>query len=405
MASLAMILKDLNNDVKGADVDSYVFTQDELIKKNIVIESLSNMNYQDSDIIIVGNSFLNKYDFNGKIIKTYEEMLYEISRNYYSIAVCGTHGKTSTSNMIKHVLSSTYKTSFLIGDGSGKAFKDGKYFVFEACEHRRHFLTYKPDLIVCLNIDYDHVEYFNNEFDYNNAFFSFFKQAKDKIFINEKIKYSGKNVITFGYDNKYFKIKKIKFNKKGTFLVIKEGKERCHFVTLPFYGKEIFDDVIACIMVCLYLGVSLKNIINSLKSYQAAKRRMNIDKIKSNIIVDDYGHHPREIIATIEALKQRYPKKKIIIFYHPDRPKRLVTFYDYYKKAFDSVTLTYVFPFINNDVEKQEAYNSLIDNQRILPVSEFVFNKNYNNMVFLFTGSKDMSKMIKRLKESLLGFF
>ena len=72
MASLAMILKDLNNDVKGADVDSYVFTQDELIKKNIVIESLSNMNYQDSDIIIVGNSFLNKYDFNGKIIKTYE---------------------------------------------------------------------------------------------------------------------------------------------------------------------------------------------------------------------------------------------------------------------------------------------------------------------------------------------
>ena len=139
MAGLALIMKDLGNEVIGADVDKDLFTQDNLLSKGIKIESLDNMNYQDSDVIVLGNAFINKYQFDKKEVITYQELLSCVCDKYYSIAVCGTHGKTTITNMIKHVLANVDNVSYLVGDGQGKACKDSKYFVFEACEHRDHF--------------------------------------------------------------------------------------------------------------------------------------------------------------------------------------------------------------------------------------------------------------------------
>ena len=171
MAGLAQILFDLGHNVKGSDSSNYVFTEEKLKEKGIEIESLDNMNYKDSDIIIIGNSFIGTYDFINKKTISYQEALSYLNDKYYSIAVCGTHGKTTTTNMIKHVLSSTYDISYLVGDGQGKAYPNGNFFVYEACEHRRHFLSYNPDIIVCTNIDYDHVDYYKNKEEYKKAFF------------------------------------------------------------------------------------------------------------------------------------------------------------------------------------------------------------------------------------------
>jgi UDP-N-acetylmuramate--alanine ligase len=166
MSALALIIKDLGNEVVGADINKPLFTEKELLNNDIVIESLDDMHYQDCDIIVVGNTFVDKFTFDNKEVMTYQELLSYIADKYYSIAVCGTHGKTTITNMIKHVLSDIDNVSYLVGDGTGKAYKDSKYFVFEACEHRDHFLSYFPDMIVCDNVDYDHVEYFKTKRQY-----------------------------------------------------------------------------------------------------------------------------------------------------------------------------------------------------------------------------------------------
>ena len=105
---------------------------------------------------------------------------------------------------------------------------------------------------------------------------------------------------------------------------------------------------LACISCCSYLKIPITNIIESLKKYKDAGRRYNISFNKSNVIIDDYGHHPTEIKATISAIKQEFYDKNIIIIYHPDRPKRLVTFVKDFKVAFNSVDKVFILPFIND---------------------------------------------------------
>src|SRR5699024_1553726 len=100
---------------------------------------------------------------------------------YTSIAVTGAHGKTSTSGLLAHVLESTMPISYLIGDGSGKGHVDSEYFVFEACEYRRHFLKYEPDYAIMTNIDFDHPDYFTNIDDVFDAFQSMADKVKKGI--------------------------------------------------------------------------------------------------------------------------------------------------------------------------------------------------------------------------------
>lgn len=401
MASLAQILFDLGHVVKGTDTNNYVFTEENLKEKGIEIESLDKMNCEDSDVIIVGNSFIGKYNFNDKKVINYQEALSFLNDKYYSIAVCGTHGKTTTTNMIKHVLSSIYETSYLVGDGQGKAYPNGNFFVYEACEHRDHFLAYHPNMIVCTNIDYDHVEYFTNKKQYKKSFRTFFNQCKDVLIINDTIDIKNKNVISYGLNKGSIKAKNIHYRENGIYfdLLYKNMIHSNMFV--PFYGKHMLLNTLACITCCLCLNLDIITIIKQLQTYKEAGRRYNITFVKSNVIIDDYGHHPKEIKATIEAIKQEFKDKKLVIVYHPDRPKRLTTFLNEYIKVFSLSDITYVLPFLNMDEEKQDALRQIINNKNIFLFDDLIYKKDYDNTVFLFTGSKDMKLLISNLIKNI----
>ena len=402
MSGLAQILYDLGNEVKGSDVKDSLFCESKVLEKGIVIEDIDNMDYSKSDIVIVGNVFIDKIKIIDKEVLTYQEALSHISEKYYSIAVCGTHGKTTISNMIKHVLSSKYKTSYLIGDGQGKAVKDGRYFVYEACEHKEHFLSYFPNMIVCSNVDYDHVDYYQNKRQYKKAFSSFFENAKNVLVLNEKIKYkSEKSAITFGFNDSNIKAENIAFNKEGITFSLKINGQIYNDITLPFYGKHMLSNVLACISCCYLLNMNILDIIDSLKAYKSASRRYNLTFINDNVIVDDYGHHPDEIKATISSIKQQFPNKELYIFYHPDRPKRLTCFLYKFEKAFKEAKKTYVLPFLNMDKEKENALASIINNKNIVMYDNSFLQNKYKNSVFLFTGSKEMKTQIKQLTELL----
>ena len=401
MASLAQILFDLGHGVKGTDTNNYVFTEENLKEKGIEIESLDKMNYEDSDVIIVGNSFIGKYNFNDKKVINYQEALSFLNNKYYSIAVCGTHGKTTTTNMIKHVLSSIYETSYLVGDGQGKAYPNGNFFVYEACEHRDHFLTYHPNMIVCTNIDYDHVEYFTNKKQYKKSFQTFFNQCKDVLIINDTIDIKNKNVISYGLNKGSIKAKNIHYRENGIYFDLLYKNMIHSNLFVPFYGKHMLLNTLACITCCLCLNLDIITIIKQLQTYKEAGRRYNITFVKSNVIIDDYGHHPKEIKATIEAIKQEFKDKKLVIVYHPDRPKRLTTFLNEYIKVFSLSDITYVLPFLNMDEEKQDALRQIINNKNIFLFDNLIYKKDYDNTVFLFTGSKDMKLLISNLIKNI----
>lgn len=397
MAGLALIIKGLGHEVSGCDINKDLFTQRFLLENNIEIQDIENMDYSNSDIIVLGNAYLDKYTFNDKKVITYQELLSTIVDKYYSIAVCGTHGKTTTTNMIKQVLSDFYLTSYLVGDGQGYAHPLAEYFVFEACEHKEHFLSYHPDIVVCLNIDYDHVEYYKSKKQYKESFRKFLNQAKEKVIINSSLSYKRNQCVLFGLNNSFIKAKNVRYTEKGIFFDLYVNKEYIKYVFLPFYGKHMLMNSLACIACCSYLKIPTTNILESLKKYKDAGRRYNISFFNSNVIIDDYGHHPTEIKSTILAIKQEFNDKNIVVIYHPDRPKRLTTFLDDYKKAFNSVDKVYVLPFISDSEDGRKAIDLLVDDNKINKFSDS-FYKEYNNTVFLFTGSKEMVNIIKKLK-------
>ena len=398
LSGLAQILLDLGNSVKGADVDQEIFTQYNLQKNNIQIESLNDMHYEDCDIIIVGNAFLDKFDFNGKKTISYQDMISKLNDMYYSIAVCGTHGKTTTTNMIKHVLGQLEPITYLVGDGQGHGEKNARFFVYEACEHRDHFLNYHPNMTICTNVDYDHVEYFSNQKQYRRSFKKFFRQTSDIIIINDSISFKNeKECCTYGLNNASVKAYNVKYNDKGIYFDLLIHNNVYNNLFLPFYGKHMLLNSLACISCLVNLDYDVNTIVSLLKTYKSAGRRYNITFVKNNIIVDDYGHHPKEIQSTVNAIKQEFNDKKLIIIYHPDRPKRLTFFLNKYKKVFSSCEKTYVLPFINQNEEEINALNLLIDKQKIVMFSEEIFKNNYNNFIFLFTGSKEMKPIILKL--------
>ena len=401
MAGLAQILYDLGHSVSGCDVNKELFVEYSLKEKNIKIDAFEHMNYHDFDVIVVGNAFVGKYDFDGKIVKTYQEMLSDLSSKYYSIAICGTHGKTTTTNMIKKVVNEYYGCNYLVGDGQGHAHINNKYFVFEACEHRDHFLSYYPNIIVCTNIDFDHVEYFKNKNQYKKSFHLFFKQVKDNLILNDTISYNLNNKTTFGFNNANIKAINITLSSKGICFDLLYNKNTYKNIYLPFYGKHMLANSLACISCCLTLNIPLSNIINSLKTYKDAGRRYNITFVNSSIIIDDYGHHPNEILATTNAIYQEFPNKKLYIVYHPDRPKRLSYFKKGYSKIFKKAYKTYVLDFLDQNEESKNAIHEIVDNEKISKFTNDFFNNDFSDSVILFTGSKEMKDIIKKLKSFL----
>ena len=162
MSSLAQILHDMKHTVQGSDYEKRFFTQTALEKRSISILPFDKNNVEEGQVIIAGNAFPDTHE---EIVAAkelnipvhrYHHFLGDLMSQYTSVAVTGAHGKTSTTGLLAHVMQGAHPTSYLIGDGTGHGVENSKYFVFEACEYRRHFLSYNPDYAIMTNIDFDH---------------------------------------------------------------------------------------------------------------------------------------------------------------------------------------------------------------------------------------------------------
>ncbi len=417
MSALAGILCELGYDVQGSDVDKHFFTEEGLNKLGIKILPYDEKNINENMYIIKGNSV--KED-NPEVMKareleltvyTYQEMVSKLTKMFTTITVAGCHGKTTTSAMMSLVLNNLVGANYLIGDGTGHANKENKFFVLEACEYYRHFLEYHPYYAIITNIDLDHTDYFKDIADVMDAFTEYANSAEKMVIACGDSSYTkaleiNKPIFYYGVDEDNDIIAKdVEYTKDGTsFDVFAEDNYYGHF-DLPIYGKHMLQDALAVISICYYERLDAKEVGKILKTFEGAKRRFNEIEAGSNIIIDDYAHHPNEMKATLKAVKQKYPNKKVIAVFQPHTFSRLNSFKDDYIKVLETCDESYVF-----DVHPaREVYNPETD-----VTSEYIISSNesfhkfetsdellkYEDSVIVFMSPNDLSKYINEYKEN-----
>ena len=412
MSALAVILKKLGYEVKGSDIAKHFFTESELIKNNIPITTYDESNIKEGLIIVKGASITpdNVELIAAKKLKleiiNYEEMVGKLTEQFKTICISGCHGKTTTTAMTAHVLKQIKGINYLIGDGTGDATKDNEFFALESCEYRRHFLEYTPYYAVILNIDLDHVDYFK---DIDDVFLAY-QQLADKAThmvlacgddeLAKKIT-SKKKIAFFGTtENNDIRATNIVYKVDGTsFDVYALGEFYGHF-DLPIYAKHQVLDSLAVITICYYENIQAQLVNKCFQTFKGAKRRFHETKAGDSVIIDDYAHHPNEAKSTINAIKQKYPGKKIIAIFQPHTFTRTKEFAQDIARVLGETTEAYIMD-IHPAREKQEDYPdvtkdiiiSKLSNGHPLTINDADILNQYDDAVFIFMSPNDISKL------------
>ena len=419
MASLALVLNDLGFNVAGSDIKKYTFTQEPLKKAGIEVREFSPYNIKDSgQVIVKGNAFKDdnievKTCEKKKLAwQSYPDTVEEIIKMHTSIGVSGTHGKTSTTGLLAHVLSEAAPTSYLIGDGEGKGVKDSRFFVYEADEYRRHFLAYHPDYQIMTNIDFDHPDYFNDQADYTSAFQTAADQTRKGLFVwggNERLRKLHSDIpkYTYGFeDNDDFQAVNIKRTTKGSsFTVVNHGKNIGEF-QIHLFGDHNILNTTAVIAVAYTEKIPVADIKKGLLTYKGAKRRFSEKDFGDINIIDDYAHHPTEMRATIQAARQKFPQKKLVVVFQPHTFSRTKKYAKDFEKILRDVDKAYVTPIY---ASAREASGDISSDDLVakIPGSEVIDLDNIadlaqnRNSVIVFMGAGDIQKYEDALEELL----
>ena len=420
MASLAVMLHQLGHEVCGSDLEKHFFTEDELVKRNIPIYPFNEDNIKPEYTVIIGNAFLEDFP---EVIRArklckcyrYHEFLGELMKDYHSISICGSHGKTTTTTIAKTVVSKFKKTGYLIGDGEGYLDKDCEYLCVESDEFRRHFAGYHPEYAIITNIEIDHVDYFKDEYDYFNAYQEFVNNVSKAVFYHGDDPWCKKLVIpvesySFGLsrDNDYYAENLVSDRKSSSFDLMFKGEKIAHF-DVPFVGDHLMIDTLGVLSMAHQMGLDPQGVEEALQSYVGPKRRYIIEEYKDTIFVDDYAHHPTEVKVTIEASRKRYPDRKVIAIFKPHRASRVLYFAKDFKNALEKADEIYLLDFTSID-DKQDGTDiditylaNMIPGSHVLPENDegAKILAKYKGECLVFMSSKDIYNIAEKVKELL----
>lgn len=353
------------------------------------------------------------------------EVLGKISENHYTIAVAGTHGKTTTSTMIAHLLFATNRnvTAFLGGISTNyntnilinKTGAEEQMMVVEADEYDRSFLTLHPDYAIITSVDADHLDIYKDKNNLTDSFKKFAEQISinGTLLMNENInsvyidrrqkQYYGlekgdaaaKNIriedayFTFDYADREFTIPDLKLLQPG------------------YHNIE---NAVAAIKTCLDQGLSIEEVRKGISSYLGVKRRFEyIIKSDKLIYIDDYAHHPVEITAFLKSLKSMYPNRKITAVFQPHLYSRTADFaFDFGTSLSlaDEVILLEIYPAREKPIAGVTSQlildNILVSDKSICPKSKIVSLLNRNDLdVFVTMGAGDIDQLVEPIKQKL----
>ncbi|RWR09656.1 UDP-N-acetylmuramate--L-alanine ligase [Siminovitchia fortis] len=409
MSALAQILHNSGYKVQGSDVEKYFFTQEALDDLKIKILPFNRENIKPGMTVIAGNAFSDAHEEIDEALKQgievirYHTFLGEYMKKFTSIGVTGSHGKTSTTGLLAHVMKGAKPTSFLIGDGTGKGEKDAAYFVFEACEYRRHFLSYHPDYAIMTNIDFDHPDYFANVDDVFQAFQEMALQVNKAIIAfgdDEQLQkiQAGVPVLFYGFgEGNDFQARNIEKSTAGTKFDV---FVRNHFYAsfeIPAYGDHNILNALAVIALCHYEELDTKILQQQLLTFNGVKRRFTEKRLGSQILIDDYAHHPAEIKATISAAKQKYPDRPIVAVFQPHTFTRTRTFLQEFGESLGEANQVYLCDIFGSARENHgeltiDDLKARIEGAEILQEEDTSPLLMLDDSVLIFMGAGDIQK-------------
>ncbi|MGT2935092.1 UDP-N-acetylmuramate--L-alanine ligase [Streptococcus castoreus] len=421
MSALALMLHQMGHKVQGSDVKKYYFTQRDLEQAGITLLPFSEDNITEDMELIAGNAF--REDNNCEIayaiqhqipFKRYHEFLGDFMKQFTSFGVAGAHGKTSTTGLLSHVLKNITDTAYLIGDGTGRGSANAQYFVFESDEYERHFMPYHPEYSIITNIDFDHPDYFTGIDDVRNAFDDYAKQVKKALFVygeDEELKKVTSPVPIYYYgfkDSNDFIACDITRTTSGSDFKIKhDGQVLGHF-HVPAYGRHNVLNATAVIANLFVAGIDMELVAEHLKTFSGVKRRFTEKIINDTIIIDDFAHHPTEIVATIDAARQKYPSKEIVAIFQPHTFTRTIALLDDFAFALneaDSVYLAQIYGSAREvdkgEVKVEDLAAKIVKPSQVITVENVSPLLDHDNVVYVFMGAGDI-QLYERSFEELL---
>jgi len=354
--------------------------------------------------------------YNQKSIKclSYPEALGELTKEYYTIAVAGAHGKSTTTSMIALVMAEagldpTVIVGTKIKEFGNSNFRAGKskFLVIEACEYDSSFLRYKPKIIVVTNVDKEHLDYFKTFANVKKAFKSFILKLPDDGFF------------VFNKDdekNSKFKIQnsKIKFKIQNYSLRQLEAKKFKKILKVP--GEHNISNALATLQVARILGIPDKIIFKSLSNFKGTWRRFETRQAivngKNITLISDYGHHPNEISATLKAAREKYPNKKIWCVFQPHQYQRTYYLFNDFVKTFrkmpiDKIIITDIYDVagreiktINREVSSEKLVEKInkknISYIQLCDIEKFVKKNIKSGDILIIMGAGDIYKFVDK---------
>lgn len=418
MSALALMLHDIGNEVMGSDVTTHYFTQDKLDEKGIKIVSFEDQkDILTADVVICGNAFNDEHPqisfAQQQGIKTvrYHQFLGELANQYQSIAITGTHGKTTTTGMLAHVLKALCPSGYLIGDGTGYLTKDAEVFTFEACEYRNHFHAYTPDFTIVTNVDFDHPDFFADLNAVKKTFADLGKKVKNGLIVcgddenARSIHFGEKKVIYYGLEDfNNVRAENVVYGAKGITFDLIVGLDRFDGQTLPFFGEHMLLNSLAAIAACVQLDISAQKAIEHLATFGGVSRRFSEENIGTNVIIDDYAHHPKEIEVTLKAIRQKYPDRQLVALFQPHTFSRtealLAEFAESLGKA-DHVFVLDIFGSAREnvgDVTSADIVANLPQGE-VLDKNDLSVLKQFSDSVIVFMGAGNINELISEYKK------
>ena len=370
MSGIAELLLNLGFDISGSDISNNENVERLKILGVIIFHGHNPENIKGCDVLVyssavsLNNSEIIRAKQMGLPVIKRAEMLGElINLKETSIAISGTHGKTTTSSMIGSMLTYAGKEPTLVVGGlvqnlnSNSKLGEGQIIVVEADEFDRSFLSLKPTIAIVNNIELEHTDCYKDLNDLENSFLQFCQSIPfygsvlvniDSFSIKNILHKIERPVTTYGMSrDAAFRAKELEFKENKSTYSLFRAEENLGKIHLNVPGEHNIMNSLGAVALGFELGLSFNSIKNGLWDYKGVRRRFDIKGSHNDVmVVDDYAHHPTEVFTTIEAAKKGWDRKLIVVF-QPHLFTRTKEFYKEFAKSLekaDFIIITSIYP-------------------------------------------------------------
>ena len=443
MSGIALIMKSLGYNVYGSDLNNSGKVIEELKKNKIkIVRGHKTKSILSADIVVIStaikpdNAELKLAKKNKKLIVRRADMLAHLINLKKNIIISGSHGKTTITSLVSHLLKSNKFFPTIVNGGiinsikSNASLGKGEWAVVEADESDGSFLKFKSIFSIVSNIDIEHMDYYKTYKNLKNSFEIFLDRtpllgknivcADDNNIKKIIKKLNKKNFLTYGFSKKSNlqckNIRNINMGMKFDISINFPGKKRLvKNICINLLGMHNVLNATATFAIGLMLDIKIDSIKKSLISFSGVQRRLTlIYENKNSLIYDDYAHHPTEIKAVLNACKNNFKNKKIIAIFQPHRFSRVSSLYKDFISSFVNADEVLVCPVYsagekNNNFNFDRFCKNIILKSKVKVIQikskidiENYINKNFSkNQIIIAMGAGNISYWIREISSKI----